>query len=212
MARTHTPASERLYDSPLLINKPKQARSNQRVGALLDAAARVVHRQGYENLTTADVAAEAGASIGTVYRYFKDRVAVLEALALRNFERTDAHLRLAIDSNHATAREAIVGLFDMYLDLFRTEPGYRSLRLGDVLDIRPHGHAPWSNQAARTVGTMLSEKYGCANDDATVSKLEQGFVLVDALLARSFWTDDKGDAEFIDSARRVAEYVANDFR
>lgn len=212
MAIAHTPASERLYDSPLLINKPKQARSNQRVAALLDAAARVVHRQGYENLTTADVAKEAGASIGTVYRYFKDRVAVLESLAVRNFERTDAHLRIAIESNHATARDAIVGLFDMYLELFRTEKGYRSLRLGDVLDIRPHANSPWSRQASRTVLSMLHDKYGCSQDDATETKLEQGFVLVDALLARAFWADEKGDPAFITSARAVAEYVANDFR
>ena len=212
MARVHTPASERLYESPLLINKPKQARSNERVAALLDAAARVVQRQGYENLTTADVAQEAGASIGTVYRYFKDRVALLEALAVRNFERTDAHLRIAIESNHANAGDAIVALFDMYVDLFRTETGYRSLRLGDVLDIRPRKHAPWSSIAARTVTSMLAERYGIANNDKSVAKLEQGLVLVDALLARAFWESDKGDQEFIDTAKAVAEYIAADFR
>jgi AcrR family transcriptional regulator len=212
VALIHTPASERLYDSPLLINKPKQARSNQRVAALLDAAAAVVQRQGYENLTTADVAQQAGASIGTVYRYFKDRVAVLEALATRNFERTDLQLRKALDGNHADAKSAIASLFDMYLELFRKETGYRSIRLGDVLDIRPHDKAPWSRHAAHTVVNVLHEKFGCENDDAAITRLEQGFVLVDAMLARAFWDTDKGDQAFIDAARQVAEYVANDFR
>ena len=57
------------------------------MGALLDAACQTMHEVGYEQLTTAMVAERAGASIGTVYRYFPDRVAVLQAVAARNLER-----------------------------------------------------------------------------------------------------------------------------
>ena len=73
-------------------HEPVQARAAHRIEALLDAAAAVVVEHGIEHLTTALVAERAGASIGTVYRYFPDRVAVLVALAERNLER----LRLAI--------------------------------------------------------------------------------------------------------------------
>jgi hypothetical protein len=62
------------------------------------------------------------------------------------------------------------------------------------------------------VVNVLHEKFGCENDDAAITRLEQGFVLVDAMLARAFWDTDKGDQAFIDAARQVAEYVANDFR
>jgi AcrR family transcriptional regulator len=68
--------------------EPVQARSAARVNALLDAACATMHEFGYEQLTTAMVAEKAGASIGTVYRYFPDRVAVLQAVAARNLERT----------------------------------------------------------------------------------------------------------------------------
>ncbi len=71
----------------LIRNEPVQARSTARLAALLDAAAQVVHEIGYERLTTAMVAERAGASIGTVYRYFPDRIAVLQSLAARNAER-----------------------------------------------------------------------------------------------------------------------------
>jgi AcrR family transcriptional regulator len=70
-----------------LRNEPVQARSTARLTALLDAAAAAVQELGYERLTTAMVAERAGASIGTVYRYFPDRIAVLQALASRNLER-----------------------------------------------------------------------------------------------------------------------------
>ncbi|MBT5616278.1 MAG: helix-turn-helix transcriptional regulator, partial [Microbacteriaceae bacterium] len=60
--------------------EPVQARSTARVNALLDAACETMHQLGYEQLTTAMVAERAGASIGTVYRYFPDRIAVLQAV------------------------------------------------------------------------------------------------------------------------------------
>lgn len=59
---------------------PSQKRSRRKVFELLDAALTVVGRDGPEALTTANVAAEAGAPIGTVYRYFHDREWLIEAL------------------------------------------------------------------------------------------------------------------------------------
>ena len=68
----------------LLRNEPVQARSTARLTSLLDAAAQVVDEIGFERLTTAMVAERAGASIGTVYRYFPDRIAVLQSLSARS--------------------------------------------------------------------------------------------------------------------------------
>ena len=68
----------------VLRNEPVQARSTARLSALLNAAAAVIDEIGYERLTTAMVAEKAGASIGTVYRYFPDRIAVLQSLSARN--------------------------------------------------------------------------------------------------------------------------------
>ena len=67
--------------------EPTQRRSTQRLDALLDAAAEIVDEIGFERLTTQMVAERAGASIGTVYRYFPDRVAVLHALRERSIRR-----------------------------------------------------------------------------------------------------------------------------
>jgi AcrR family transcriptional regulator len=198
----HIPASEELFKSGLLINTPVQARSNARVTALLDAAAKVVHDKGYEDLTTANVAEAAGASIGTVYRYFEDRVKVLEALAIRNLERTDRRFRDALEQVKGSApNDAIDVMFEMYLDMFRTEPGFRSLRLGDVLDIRPRNRESRLTTAARTMTEQLSLRFGFANDAATVLEIEKSLVAVDAYLARAFFNDDRGDAVFIDAAR-----------
>ncbi len=198
----HIPASEELFKSGLLINTPVQARSNARVTALLDAAAKVVHDKGYEELTTASVAEAAGASIGTVYRYFEDRVKLLEALAIRNLERADRRFRDALEEVKGSApTDAIDVMFNMYLEMFRTEPGFRSLRLGDVLDIRPRNRESRLTTAARTMTEQLSVRFGFANNAATVLEIEKSLVTVDALLARAFFNDDRGDAVFVDAAR-----------
>lgn len=64
----------------LLRNRPVQARSQARLEQL-EAAAREALADpeiGRDRITTADVARISGTSIGTVYRYFPDRVAILD--------------------------------------------------------------------------------------------------------------------------------------
>src|SRR5580698_9128788 len=105
----------RITAAATLRNEPVQARSTARLTALLDAAAAAIDELGYERLTTAMVAERAGASIGTVYRYFPDRIAVLQALASRNLERILASLRSAIaDRGNKTWRESVLAGFDRY--------------------------------------------------------------------------------------------------
>lgn len=66
--------------------KAKQARAQASVEAVLEAAAQVLLRQGYAAATTNRIAAVAGVSIGTLYQYFADKAAVLDALIQRELE------------------------------------------------------------------------------------------------------------------------------
>lgn len=65
------------------IRPPVQARSRARYDAILDAADEVFLEMGYSNATTNHIAARAGTSIGSLYRFFPDKEAVLVALAAR---------------------------------------------------------------------------------------------------------------------------------
>ncbi|MCJ7435362.1 MAG: TetR/AcrR family transcriptional regulator [Anaerolineales bacterium] len=62
---------------------PKQPRGQQRVDLILNTAAVLFAEIGYENATTNAVAERAGISIGSLYRYFPDKDAILQALAER---------------------------------------------------------------------------------------------------------------------------------
>lgn len=62
---------------------PRQQRSRELVERLLDATAAVVVERGVQHTTTNHIAERAGVSIGSLYQYFPDKEAMLEALLER---------------------------------------------------------------------------------------------------------------------------------
>ncbi|CAD9217278.1 Transcriptional regulator, TetR family [Burkholderia cenocepacia] len=72
---------------------PRQRRSVATVDAIVEAAARILERDGFDGYTTNAVAALAGVSIGSLYQYFPNRDALTAALV----ERESAHLLDDVD-------------------------------------------------------------------------------------------------------------------
>jgi AcrR family transcriptional regulator len=192
--------------------EPVQARSTARVNALLDAASDTIHDVGYELLTTAMVAERAGASIGTVYRYFPDRVAVLQALAARNRDRVIHALTVRLEREEpVTVITHIDTVLDSLVEVFRSEKGFRSLRTGDVLDIRPATSPRSGNsEIARVISDDLRERLGMRLDSAARLAVETAVEVMDALLGRAFVHSDKGDGTLIDEARRMARLALSE--
>lgn len=60
--------------------RARQERSRETVSLVLEAAARVLRRNGYARATTNHIAEAAGVSIGTLYQYFADKDEVFDAL------------------------------------------------------------------------------------------------------------------------------------
>jgi AcrR family transcriptional regulator len=65
---------------------PVQARSSATVQAILQAAIQVLLKDGKERLTTTKVAARAGVSVGTLYQYFPNKSALLQAALRRHMD------------------------------------------------------------------------------------------------------------------------------
>jgi AcrR family transcriptional regulator len=76
--------------------RPRQARSRSTVEALLEAATRVFRREGWK-ATTNRIALEAGVSIGSLYEYFPNKHALLEALAERHVQVAEALVAEALE-------------------------------------------------------------------------------------------------------------------
>ena len=97
--------------------RPVQRRSQEMVDRILEAAARVLGREGYAAMSTNRVAAEADVSIGSLYRYFNDKAEIVEHLRARVNQEVLAELTEAIfaslddDARHGVER-VLVTLVD----------------------------------------------------------------------------------------------------
>lgn len=63
--------------------KPAQTRAALTVDAILEGAADILERHGFDGYTTNEIAARAGVSIGSLYQYFPNKDAVTIALIER---------------------------------------------------------------------------------------------------------------------------------
>ncbi|MES2092189.1 MAG: TetR family transcriptional regulator [Actinomycetota bacterium] len=196
----------------LLRNEPVQARSTARLASLLDAAAAIIDEIGYERLTTAMVAERAGASIGTVYRYFPDRIVVLQSLSARSLGGfVDGTRAMMLDPAHETWWDAVKSCIDGMTNAFRTMPGFRSLRLGDVLDVRPALSAQSGSTVVAAAGAAaLAERFGLPTE-GLAHRLEVVIVVADSLLSRAFTYDSDGDPTLIDEATTISKSYLTSF-
>jgi AcrR family transcriptional regulator len=65
---------------------PGQARSQETVGAILEASARILESEGLRGLNTNAIAEKAGVSIGSLYQYFPNKDSIVLAL-IGSFEK-----------------------------------------------------------------------------------------------------------------------------
>ncbi|WP_245556803.1 TetR/AcrR family transcriptional regulator [Gryllotalpicola ginsengisoli] len=186
--------------------EPIQERSAARVDALLDAAAAVVDEIGFDRLTTAMVAERADASIGTVYRYFPDRIALLQGLR----ERAIARYRLAVVSrleevSPPTWLGAVDCAIDAFVSMYRTESGFRIIRFADDERGNVDGDEFTSEteEFAAALAEVLVHDYGLPEGEELVFRLGIAIEIGDALVSRAFVGGGDGDEKYIDEARAV---------
>jgi AcrR family transcriptional regulator len=120
------------------IAAPRRKRGHETHAALLAAVERVVAAQGPDAVTTTRVAAETGVAVGTIYRYFADREALLLAAYDATVERivTRCHDALEGLSLNASAEDAARILLRRYLEAAEAEPAHSGL-LRAMRAIRP---------------------------------------------------------------------------
>lgn len=86
------------HQRPVLLEprkSPVQARSTASVESILEATIQVLLSVGKERLTTTRVAQRAGVSVGTLYQYFPNKSALLQAALRRHLESVASALEQA---------------------------------------------------------------------------------------------------------------------
>ncbi|QOY86712.1 TetR/AcrR family transcriptional regulator [Paludibaculum fermentans] len=96
---------------------PVQARSTASVDAILQATIQVLLQVGKERLTTTRVAHRAGVSIGTLYQYFPNKTALLQAALKRHLAEVVAVVEHECrEQQGKTARQMVTALITSFLN------------------------------------------------------------------------------------------------
>ncbi|MBF6350754.1 TetR/AcrR family transcriptional regulator [Nocardia flavorosea] len=112
--------------------RPTQERARATREHILDTAARLFGERGIADTSTNRIAAEAGVSIGTVYRYFTDRAVIVDELLERLLETIEQRITQRLVGISAESPEKLVaGLLEVITDeLVANAPLVRALVAG----------------------------------------------------------------------------------
>ena len=126
--------------------QPRQARSQAIVAAILDAAARILVRDGREAANTNMIALEAGVSIGSLYQYFPNRDAIITALVDRHGNRIHAIVTEALRPPPTTLEDAVSRIVGAVFAAHRIDPCLHHALDRDFRGMAGHRH-PSTKQA-----------------------------------------------------------------
>ncbi|QAV69834.1 TetR/AcrR family transcriptional regulator [Salinibacterium sp. UTAS2018] len=190
--------------------EPVQQRSAERISVLLDAAAVLLDEVGIDALTTSDVSKRAQSSVGVIYRYFPNIQSLLRGLAERNFDKYRAGLSATLNKRATSALDALNIAIDVYIELCRTEPGFRVLSFGNIIDRRFNVDRKSNNTALAEILTdLLVTTYEVPATDALAFDIEVTVEIADSLLERAFLYDPRGEEPFIIKLREfIAQLLA----
>lgn len=117
--------------------EPQRSTGKRRVAELLRAGADVIAERGYEAATMAEIAARAGAQIGSLYRFFPNKDALADALITRYRERIQA----GFEATNSRSRSSTIEEFaDDLLGVFAGVRG-ETPAIVALLDARSDGTA-----------------------------------------------------------------------
>ncbi|MDQ2700570.1 MAG: TetR family transcriptional regulator [Actinomycetota bacterium] len=198
--------SPKTEDKPGTMRRaPVQARSQERVKLLLDTTAALVDEVGIEGVTTGLLAERAEVSIGSVYRFFPDRISLMKALSARNLQRFGERYlaefeRLQVD----TWQEAVDVTIAQFVEMLENEPGFRALRFGDVIDEQLlDGEDRNTRLRIESFTYLLTERLGVKENENLERQVQVVTEICDSLLTRAFLEDPAGDRWMIDECRAV---------
>src|SRR5688572_12384373 len=172
---------------------------------MLDACAELIDEVGYDGLSTTLLAERAGVAIGSVYQFFPDKRAIVQALTMRNVEAYVERLETRIGRAGITQWLDLVEVaLDEFIDMHRSVAGFRTLHFGDVVDV----HLLDADRDNNTViveklGGLLGDHFGMAEDPQLTFALAIAVEIADALIKSAFRYQVDGDERILAEAKKV---------
>ncbi|GIL01971.1 MAG: hypothetical protein BroJett030_18700 [Alphaproteobacteria bacterium] len=149
---------------------------------MLAATEALVATEGPEAVTTTRIAALTGVAVGTIYRYYPNREALLLAAYDATVDRivSACAARLATLEPGQAAREAVTGLLGTYLATAEAIPAHFAL-LREMRRLRPQA-ADANERIQAEIILPLVARYGLGAGAAAPGRLEVIYALLSTLV------------------------------
>lgn len=149
-----------------LRRQPVQQRSAKRVEKMLESCAQLIDELGYDGVTTTLIAERAGVAVGSLYQFFPDKRAVVQALTQRNLDHFMAEISRKLDEAALDRWDQAADIvFDIYVQMYREVPGFSRIRFGDVVDQRLiDGQRDNNTVIADGMAAFLADRFGVPFD------------------------------------------------
>ena len=177
---------------------------------MLHACASLIDELGYDGVTTTLIAERAGVAVGSLYQFFPDKRAVVQELTKRNLEFFTSEIDRRLDwDNLEHWWHGVDEIIDIYVEMYRTRPGFARVRFGDVIDLRfideeRDNNTVIADQIAGLIADKVDVPVGSIYRQITIAS-----DLGDAILALAFRRKLFGEQDMIDEAKRVVRnYLA----
>lgn len=196
-----------------LRRRPVQQRSTQRVERMVRACAELIDELGYDGVTTTLIAERAEVAVGSLYQFFPDKRAVVQALTLRNLEHFVATIRERFDpARPENWWDAIDMVLDIYVTMHREVPAFGRVHFGDVIDLHLMDEARDNNAViADELTAILVDAVNIPVDDIALP-ISVAVEAADNVLRLAFRRDARGDQKILDEAKHmIRTYLASRF-
>ncbi|GCB53583.1 TetR/AcrR family transcriptional regulator [Streptomyces sp. NL15-2K] len=192
------------------MHEPQQQRSREKVARILEATASLLETTSYDDLGTKLIAAEAGVSVGVLYRYFADKEAIVASL-VRSWLQLDVQIAERVTSEPLPERsqDLLDKLITAYADRFRKEPGYRRIWYHGprIASLRADTQQT-DREIADRIHRALVRGYAMPDTDESRRRGRLAVEVGSNLLGLAFRDDPMGDTEILaDAALMMDRYL-----
>ena len=201
-----------------LRRKPRQARSQERVNRILEVAEALFVTQGYSATTTNAIAAQARVPIGSLYQFFPDKSAILQALSMQHGVQLRQHLTEVLDTAKVATLplpKYVDRLIDATNQFFIENPGYQAI----FMEVQ--GTMPELDEIDRALDIQLirdlSAAFSQRNAELTSEDCDAiGFIFV-KVIGNILWLSLSQEENFrqrliVETKRLALSYLQSYFR
>ena len=161
---------------------PQQHRSTKRWDSFIDVTRDLILEEGERALTMKALSQIVGGSPAGIYRYFSNRVVLIDAVIQRDYDRLEALFTVRVRSNAGlTERDVLHSAVRAMVELRTSSTGSLALAMNSLRRKRGQDHI---SQLAWSIVTHVFRQTGVNVDARRIQQYTNLITLADAVLVR----------------------------